>query len=78
MKIWKICVILVIWRKLPYRLIPLLHIKKHIMYNIIEYCNAKIATLLKRIDKSRLNVTEFENNKKIKLLNTTIYSSRDR
>ena len=33
------------------------------MCNTIEYCNAKIAILLKRIDKSRLNVTELENNK---------------
>ena len=39
------------------------------MCNVIEYCNPKIAILLKIIKKSRLNVTELENNKKTKLLN---------
>ena len=33
------------------------------MCNVIEYCNTKIAILLKCTDKSRINVTEFENNK---------------
>ena len=38
------------------------------MCNMIEYCSDTITILLKRIDKSRLNVTEFENNKETKLL----------
>ena len=40
------------------------------MCNVIEYCNPKIAILLKIIKKFRLNVTELENNKKTKLLNS--------
>ena len=33
------------------------------MCNVIEYCNAKIAIILKCIEVSRINVTELKNNK---------------
>lgn len=60
---WKICVILVIWNKPPYKPIPVLRlvINKAFIASQQEQSKAIITTLLYSIDLSRLNVTALDN-----------------
>ena len=62
---WKICVVLVVWKSPPNKPRPLATESKNKLSNAKKKLRSKITktTLLKSKDLSLLNVIEFDNNK---------------